>query len=64
MNSDLFALMSFVIITTFTPGPNNISSASQGVLFGYRKALPYLILHLRIEFCILFGHSLFEIGDR
>jgi cysteine/O-acetylserine efflux protein len=31
-----------VFITTFTPGPNNVSSASMGVLYGYRRALPYL----------------------
>jgi len=42
MNSDFFALASFVIITTFTPGPNNISSASMGILYGYRKAVRYL----------------------
>ena len=35
-------LISFVIVTTFTPGPNNISSASMGVLYGYRKTVGYL----------------------
>lgn len=42
MDSDLFALVSFVIIVNFTPGPNNISSASMGILFGYQKTLRYL----------------------
>lgn len=42
MNVELIPLASFVLITTFTPGPNNISSTSMGVLFGYRKTLPYL----------------------
>jgi cysteine/O-acetylserine efflux protein len=42
MESDFFALISFVVITTFTPGPNNITSASMGVLYGYRKTLNYL----------------------
>lgn len=37
-----FPLMTFVLITTFTPGPNNISSAAMGVLHGYRKTLNYL----------------------
>lgn len=36
------ALISFVLVTTFTPGPNNISSASMGVLYGYRQTVPYL----------------------
>ena len=42
MNIDLIPLISFVIVTTFTPGPNNISSAAMGVTFGYRKTIPYL----------------------
>ena len=36
------ALLSFALITSFTPGPNNISCASLGVLQGYRKTLPYI----------------------
>lgn len=42
MNTDFIALASFVVITTFTPGPNNISSASMGLLHGYKKSLGYL----------------------
>ncbi len=42
MNIDIIALTSFVLVTTFTPGPNNISSASMGILYGYRKTLRYL----------------------
>ena len=42
MHSEFFALASFVVITTFTPGPNNISSAAMGIIAGYRKTLPYL----------------------
>ncbi|MBN1316889.1 MAG: LysE family translocator [Anaerolineales bacterium] len=43
MDTDFIALVSFVLITTFTPGPNNISSASMGVLYGYKKTLGYLL---------------------
>jgi cysteine/O-acetylserine efflux protein len=43
VNIDLIPLISFVIVTTFTPGPNNISSASMGVIYGYRKAFNYLV---------------------
>jgi len=39
---DLWAFGSFVIATTFTPGPNNITCASLGSLFGFRKALPFM----------------------
>jgi threonine/homoserine/homoserine lactone efflux protein len=38
MSIDLFPTISFVIITTFTPGSANISSASMGVLHGYKGA--------------------------
>jgi cysteine/O-acetylserine efflux protein len=38
-----FAFLPFVLITTFTPGPNNISSASMGVLYGYRDTLKYML---------------------
>lgn len=39
---ELLPLITFVLITTFTPGPNNISSASMGLNFGYAKTFPYL----------------------
>ena len=42
MNIDLIPLISYVIVTTFTPGPNNISSAAMGVTYGYRRTIPYL----------------------
>ncbi len=42
MNIEMIPLISFVFVTTFTPGPNNISSASMGVMYGYRKTLNYL----------------------
>ena len=40
---DLSAFLTFVLVTTFTPGPNNISSASMGVLYGYRRTVRYLL---------------------
>ncbi len=42
MNIDMIPLISFVIVTTFTPGPNNISSAAMSVAYGYQRTLPYL----------------------
>jgi cysteine/O-acetylserine efflux protein len=35
-------LTSFVLVTTFTPGPNNISAMSLGISHGYRKCLQFL----------------------
>ena len=43
MTIEIIPLLSFVMITTFTPGPNNISSASMGILYGYKKTLNYLL---------------------
>ena len=43
MSTGLFPLLSFVLVATFTPGPSNISSASMGVLHGYKKTLNYLV---------------------
>jgi cysteine/O-acetylserine efflux protein len=43
MSTNLFSLLSYVLISTFTPGPSNISSASLGVLHGYKSTLNYQI---------------------
>lgn len=43
MSINFFPLISFVLITTFTPGPANISSASMGVLYGYKASLRFLL---------------------
>jgi cysteine/O-acetylserine efflux protein len=41
MGIDLPALLAYVLVSTFTPGPSNISSASAGVLHGYRRTLAF-----------------------
>lgn len=41
MSTALFPLLSYVLISTFTPGPSNISSASVAVLHGYKNTLNY-----------------------
>jgi cysteine/O-acetylserine efflux protein len=43
MPTNTAAFLSFVLVTTFTPGPNNISSASMGVLYGFRRTLRYML---------------------
>lgn len=43
METETIALVTFVMITTFTPGPNNISSASMGILYGYWRSLDYIM---------------------
>lgn len=41
MTFSLLPAISYVLVSTFTPGPSNISSASMAVLHGYRKTLHY-----------------------
>lgn len=43
MEIDLPALLTFSLITTFTPGPNTISSAAMALQHGYRRSLPYML---------------------
>lgn len=43
MKSELVPLITYILITTFTPGPNNISSTAAGVRLGLKKSLPYLL---------------------
>ena len=37
------AFLSYVIITTFTPGPNNIMAMSNASKYGFKKSLPFNI---------------------
>ena len=39
--TSLFSVISYVLISTFTPGPSNISSASVALLHGYKNTLKY-----------------------
>jgi cysteine/O-acetylserine efflux protein len=41
MITSLLPVISYILISSFTPGPSNISSASLAVLHGYRNTLQY-----------------------
>jgi len=41
MTTSLLPVLSYVLISSFTPGPSNISSASMAVLHGYKNTLKY-----------------------
>jgi cysteine/O-acetylserine efflux protein len=43
MSTDFFAALGFILISTFTPGPNNISSAAMGALHGFKATRFYLL---------------------
>jgi len=60
---DFGALIPFALITTFTPGPNNLSCASMGINFGIKKTMPYLFgiitgFFLLLLLCGLFSNLL------
>ena len=41
--AELLPLMSYCVVMSGTPGPNNVMLASSGANFGYRRALPLII---------------------
>ena len=41
MSNSLVSLISYVLISSFTPGPSNISSASMAVIHGYKKSIGF-----------------------
>lgn len=43
MKEMLLPFFAYVFVTTFTPGPNNITSTSMGMNYGYRTALRYIM---------------------
>jgi cysteine/O-acetylserine efflux protein len=42
-NPLLVPFLSYAVLMTFTPGPNNVSASILGLQQGYRKSLPYLL---------------------
>ena len=41
--SDLVALVGFSIVSSVTPGPNNVMLWASGIQFGFRATLPHVI---------------------
>lgn len=41
MTTSLLPILSYILISSFTPGPSNISSASMSLLHGYKNTLRY-----------------------
>jgi cysteine/O-acetylserine efflux protein len=57
---ELLPLLTYVLVTTFTPGPNNITSTSAGVRLGIKKSLPYLFGIATGFFAIMLCSGLFS----
>jgi cysteine/O-acetylserine efflux protein len=43
MNPLVIPFLTYAVVTTFTPGPNNITSTTIGMRLGYRRTLPYIL---------------------
>ena len=56
----LFSVISYVLISTFTPGPSNISTASMAILHGYKKTLKYQLGLAIGVFLLMFLSGLFS----
>lgn len=60
------AFLSYIVVTAFTPGPNNIASMSHGTKYGFRQTLPFILgiysaLLLIMSVCAFFTSALFRI---
>ena len=51
--TSLLAVITFAMVTAFTPGPNNLMLAASGANFGFRRTLPHLA-GVTIGFIIVF----------
>lgn len=63
---NLSAFLSYVFISTFTPGPNNIMSMSNATKFGFKKGLPFNIgvfigFFIIMLLCSFFSVTLFNL---
>ncbi|WP_444996323.1 LysE family translocator [Aliikangiella sp. IMCC44359] len=43
VNEQLISLLTFAIVASITPGPNNFMLMSSGILFGFKKTMPHII---------------------
>lgn len=41
--TNFYPFLAYVLVTTFTPGPNNITAMTNAVRDGYRRTLPFLL---------------------
>jgi cysteine/O-acetylserine efflux protein len=57
---NLFSVILYVLISTFTPGPSNISSASMAILHGYKNSLKYQAGLASGVFLLMFISGLFS----
>jgi len=59
---NLFSVIAYVLISTFTPGPSNISSASMAILHGFKNTLKYQLGLGVGVFLLMFMSGLFSVA--
>ena len=66
MNLELLpALAAFALVSSITPGPNNLMLMASGANFGFRRSIPHM-LGIGIGFCLmvlLVGAGLVQVFD-
>lgn len=60
MVSGFLALGTFIIVTTFSPGPNNMMAMAAGLDRGLRKALPFLLGILGGFFLVMLASAILD----
>ncbi|HYE69733.1 MAG TPA: LysE family transporter, partial [Anaerovoracaceae bacterium] len=63
---NLYAFLSFIFITAYTPGPNNIMSMSNASKLGFRKSFPFNLgilagFSIVMILCTLFSTALYTL---
>jgi threonine/homoserine/homoserine lactone efflux protein len=48
------ALVAFAVVTTITPGPNNLMLVASGVNFGFRRSIPHM-MGINVGFPLMIG---------
>lgn len=54
ISSEIIPAIIFILIASLTPGPNNITCTSMGLVFGYRETLPFIWGILTGFFTVMF----------
>jgi cysteine/O-acetylserine efflux protein len=57
---NLFSIISYILVSSFTPGPSNISTASMAILHGYKATLKYQFGLALGVFLLMFLSGLFS----
>lgn len=58
MFNDFPSFVIFLLVTSITPGPNNITSFSFSLYHGYRRTMPYMFGIITGCFCVFFAMAM------